>query len=82
MLKIRLPRKMSRIEGKNVLKCMQEILDRYGSVTVTDLFDLIDVPSVYTDNKSGWYSLKGARVSLLRKDGAYRLILPYSERIL
>ena len=72
---------MSRAEGKLVLKCMREIINRYGYVTVSDLHDLIDIQSLYIHSRSGWRSLKGARVTLLRKHNKYRLILPYSEYI-
>ena len=81
MVKYRLRRKMSRAEGKLVLKYMQEIIDEYGYVTVADLHNLIDIPSVYIHNRSGWLSLKGARVTLLRKHDAYYLILPHSVPI-
>ena len=81
MIKYKLHSKMSRAEGKMVLKLMQEIIDKYGYVTVADLDDLIDMPSTYVHNRSGWQSLKGARVTLLRKNRSYMLILPYSEYI-
>ena len=81
MVKHRLHSKMSRAEGKMVLKLMQQMIDDYGYVTVADLNDLIDIPSTYIHSRSGWQSLKGARVTLLRKNRSYMLILPYSERI-
>lgn len=68
--------KMTKAEGKLVLRYMQEIIDKYGNVTVADLYDLIDIKPVYLDSKKGWYSLKNARVSLFRKHGKYALWLP------
>ena len=67
---------ISKMEAKLILKYMQEIIDRYGYVTLADFYDLIDRRSVYTDNKKGWYSLTRARVSLIRKKGRYRIKLP------
>lgn len=81
MYRLRLHSKMSRREGKLILKYMQEIIDRYGYATVADLYDLIDLKPLYIHSRSGWNSLKSAKVSLLRKNHAYELILPYSEHI-
>jgi hypothetical protein len=74
---------VSRKEAKLILKYMQEIIDRYGYVTLADFYDLeASDEAVYTDNKKEWRSLKGARVSSRRKEGVYRILLPdFVERI-
>lgn len=71
-----LKRDISREEAKLILKYMQEIIDRYGNVTLADFYDLIDIRCVYTDTKKGWRSLTGTRVSLMRRKGSYRIKLP------
>lgn len=72
-----LKKDVSRKEAKLILKRMREILDYYWTVTLADFYDLTDSKvAVYTDNKKGWHSLTGARVSLIRKGGRYRIKLP------
>lgn len=72
----------SRKEAKQILVYMQDIIDRYGVVTLADFYDLEDyTKAVYLDNKYGWHSLRGARVSLIRIGGAYRMKLPDLEVI-
>ena len=72
----------SRKEAKLILACMQEIIDRYGCVTLADFYDLVDFKySTYLDNKTGWRSLKGARVSFIKWHGSYWIGLPNSENI-
>ena len=72
----------SRKEAKLVLICMREIIDRYGYATLSDFYDLVEHKlSTYLDTKTGWYSLKKSRVSLIRWNGAYWIGLPYSENI-
>ena len=78
----KLKKDISRKEAKLILKYMQEIIDRYGLVTLADFYDLIDIRAVYTDNKKIWRSLTGARVSLIRRKGGYRIKLPAFEEIL
>lgn len=76
----KLKKDISRKEAKIILKYMQEIIDRYGFVTLADFYDLIDNRTVYTDTKKIWRSLTGARVSLIkRRKGGYRIKLPAFE---
>ena len=73
----KLKRNISRKEAKLILKYMREIIDEYGFVTLADFYDLIDVRNVaYTDVQKVWCSLSGARVSLIRIKGNYRIKLP------
>ena len=70
---------ISRKQAKLILKDMQSILDRYGFVTVADFYDLVGSTPRYADIKKVWRSLKGARVSMMRKEGRYRMKLPDFE---
>lgn len=81
MIRFKLNRCISRKEANKILTFMMEIIGAFGYATIADLHDLIDYRSVYTDNKYGWRSLKGARVSLIRKDRRYQLILPNPEEV-
>jgi hypothetical protein len=64
----------SRTEAEQVIDQMYEVINRYGSITVADLYELVGISSAHTDNKWGWTDLSGAGVSRLR-DG-YLLDLP------
>ena len=78
-----LKKDISRRDAKLILKYMQEIIDRYGFVTLADFYDLEGSDlAVYTDNKKIWRSLTGARVSLIRRKGMYRIKLPAFEEML
>lgn len=44
----------SRKDAENIIDEMRERIRRYGSVSVADLFDLINVTGKYTDNNWGW----------------------------
>jgi hypothetical protein len=41
-------------QANKVLVGLQEIEQTYGLITVADLFDLVSLPSQFTDNKYGW----------------------------
>lgn len=64
----------TRAEAEEVLNSMDDLLDRYGLVSVADLYDLVGITGNYTDNKYGWTNLRHASVQRLR-DG-YLLKLP------
>ena len=64
----------SRTEAEQVIDQMFEVVNRYGSATVADLYELVGLSSTHTDHKWGWTDLSGAGVSRLR-DG-YLLDLP------
>lgn len=64
----------SRGEAEEVLSRMDEILDCYGMVSVSDFYDLVGVTGNYTDVKYGWTNLRDASVVHAR-DG-YIIKLP------
>ena len=73
----------SRKEAKLILKYMQEIIDAYGYVTLADFYDLTDSKkALWLDNTEGWRSLQGSKVSLIRKNGVYRIKLPALEQVI
>jgi len=70
----------SRVEADEVIERMFDILSRYGSVTVADLYELTGIASSHTDYKWGWNELRGAKAVRLR-DGNFLLDLPEPEML-
>ena len=66
----------SRAEAEQIIDTMFELLQRYDMVRVRELYGLLDINPGYTDEKYGWYDLKGAGVVRLRGGGGYLLDLP------
>ena len=65
----------NRGDAEAVLDQMNEIIDRYGLVTVADMYDMADRTAPYTSNKYGWTSLRSAEVVRVR-GGGYIIKLP------
>ena len=70
----------SRQEAEEVIDRMFDILSRYGTVTVADLYELTGIQSGHTDTKWGWNSLRGAKAARLRT-GGFLLELPDPESL-
>lgn len=64
----------SRGEAELVREQMLDMIDRYGFVTVADMYDMADLTSPYTSNKYGWKNIRSAEAVRVR-DG-YILKLP------
>lgn len=64
----------SRGEAEAVREEMNDVIDRYGFVTVADMYDMADLPSPYTSSKYGWTNLRTAEV--VRARNGYVLKLP------
>ena len=64
----------SRAEAEEVIERMFDIVGRYTTATVADLYDLVGVRSSHVDHKWGWSDMRGAGVVRVR-DG-YLLELP------
>lgn len=65
----------SRDEAERVLDRMFDLIGRYDSATVADLYELVGLNSTHTDQKWGWTDVRGASVSRVRS-GGYLLDLP------
>lgn len=65
----------SRGEAEAVLEMMDEMIDRYDVVTVSDMYDMADQSAPYTANRYGWMNLRNAEVARVR-GGGYILKLP------
>lgn len=66
-----------RVEAENVVDNLFELVSRYESATVADLYELVGLSSTHTDHKWGWTDLHGAGVTRVR--GGYLLDLPEPE---
>ena len=64
----------TRGEAELVREQMVDMIDRYGFVTVADMYDMADLTSPYTSNKYGWTNIRSAEAVRIR-DG-YILKLP------
>lgn len=66
----------TRGEAEDVLSRMGEIIDNYdGIVSVADLYEMVGLPTKYTDFKYGWTSVRNVEIVRLR-GGGYLLKFP------
>jgi hypothetical protein len=70
----------TRAEAEEVIAQMDEIVDRFRSCSVSDLYEMVGLEAAYTDEKWGWTDMRGADVQRTRS-GTYILILPRTEPI-
>ena len=63
-----------RAEADEVIERLFDLVSRYESATVADLYELVGLTSSHTDHKWGWTDVRGAGVTRTR-DG-YLLDLP------
>ena len=64
----------TRGEAESAIDQMLDIIERYGFVTVGDLYDMADLTAPYTSHKYGWANIRTAEVQRVR-DG-YIIKLP------
>jgi hypothetical protein len=69
----------TRIDAENVRDQMDDVIQRYGFVTVGDMYDMADLPQPYTSQKYGWTSIVNSSVIPVR-DG-YVIKLPKASPI-
>lgn len=66
-------------DAENVLRSMNDIIGRYGTVSVLDFYELINTRCPWTDNKYGWRDLSTAKV--VRGMDGYRIQFPKVQPI-
>lgn len=69
-----------RAEAEAVLDQMVEVINKYGFVTVADMYDMADLTQPYTSNKYGWMNLSTAEVVPTR-GGGFVIKLPRAQVI-
>lgn len=71
----------ARIEAEEVIDRLGDLIEKYDSASVADLYELVGLSGAYTDNKWGWTSTQGASVRRIHHEGApaYLIELPKPE---
>lgn len=69
----------TREDGESVLEVMNEIVDRYGMVSIADMNELVGLPIAHTDQKWGWTDLRGASIVQIRE--GYLIEFPPVEEL-
>lgn len=69
----------TRGEAEHVLDSLTALIDEYSVATVSDLYDLVGITGNFTDDKWGWYDLRGSTVSRIRE--GYLINLPQTQPI-
>lgn len=64
----------TRVEAETVIDRLFDLVSRYETATVADLYELVGVSGSYTDDKWGWTDIRGAGVDRVRN--GYLLNLP------
>lgn len=67
------------VEAEKVLAEARAILDRYGSVTVADVYDMTGMMTDYLDGVYGWTDLHKAEI--VKNTNGYVLRMPESRKI-
>jgi hypothetical protein len=67
----------TRVEATEVIDKLFDLITRYESASVADLYELVGVTGSYTDEKYGWTDLRGADVTRVHQ--GYLLDLPRPE---
>lgn len=64
----------SRAEAEDVIDRLFDLVGKYDTASVADLYELVGFDSAHTDYKWGWTDLRGAGVAKVRE--GYLLDLP------
>lgn len=67
----------TRVEADEVLERLFDLVDKYETATVADLYDLVGISGNYTDDKWGWTDLRTSGIT--RVSQGYLLDLPRPE---
>lgn len=67
----------TRVEAEEVIDSLFDLVSKFESASVSDLYELVGVSGSFVDEKWGWTDLRGASVSRIRN--GYLLNLPKPE---
>lgn len=67
----------TRAEGEEVLDRLYDLLEKYETATVSDLYGMLGLSGAYTDDKWGWTDLRGSQVR--HTANGYLLDIPNPE---
>lgn len=68
-----------RWQAEDAIDKMTTAIMEYGTVSVADYYDIVGIPSNFTDNKYGWTNLANAHIE--RVGGGYLLKLPPTVKL-
>lgn len=66
----------SRGDAENILDNMDDLIDKYGTASVGDLYDLAGLDTEYTDYKYGWTNVRNAEIVRVRGGSEYAIKMP------
>lgn len=69
----------SKQDAINILEGMNDIIEQYGVVSVSDLNDMAGYPTSHIDNKWGWMNLSDVQIRQTRE--GYLIDLPPAEAL-
>lgn len=69
----------TREDAQSVLNRMYDLLDQYGQVSLSDLYDACGITGDFTAEKWGWRSLQTAQINEVR--GGFKINLPSMEQL-
>lgn len=70
----------SRGEAEAVRDQMEDVIGRYGYVTIADMYEMANLSAPYTSNKYGWMNIRSAEIVHAR-GGGYIIKLPKAAPI-
>lgn len=70
----------TRADAQAVYDLMCETIERYGFVTVADMYDSANLTQPFTSNKYGWMNISTAEI-IRSRDGGYVIKLPKASPI-
>jgi hypothetical protein len=69
----------TRVEAEEVIDRLFDLVEKYGSATVADLYELVGISGNYVNEKWGWNDLRGTKIQRLRT--GYLLVMPRPETL-
>lgn len=63
----------TRGEAVAVQEGMSEVIERYGTVTIADMYDLADLTAPHTANRYGWTSMRNSEIIRVRDGFVLRM---------
>ena len=54
----------TREDAEKVVDQLNEVVDTYGSASVSDLYELVGLQGNFKDNKYGWTDVSSAKVNI------------------
>lgn len=67
-------------EAEQVLKvAKEEVLDRYGEITLMDIYELSSIEPAYSDQFKRWTNLNNTQIIWNEQEKSWSIILPKLE---